>query len=458
MSEIVVIGNGSNGIINAYVPAIAGAQIVRASDTQIEEAKTVEIKSKYDIDKDEEDLAHWGTDNMYPTNMLKKAQSSGLFSRNAMTIASMLYGEGLEYGIERIADGVKVFEPIFLEEIEEFIQESDLNNWLQEQSNDMSNFLNCFSLIHMNQTSTMNADDKIKKISNLEAEYSRLTKTKKGIIHDIYYSPSFADDGTYNKENGAKYKNAYTNNKEDLKAHIGEERLFAYRKKFPLSPGFYYAVPPFHCLFNDNSWLDVAITTPKILNAINRNMTLIKYHIEYSQDYWKFIFTDWDKKSEAKKIELIDSEIVRMNKFLTGIENAGKTYITFTIKDPQGKDTPGCTITPLKNTIEKDAYLPNNVAANSEILYYQGIDPAQIGMEKSNGNMGGDSGTNKRVSWNTQNLLLKPMEDCMLSPLNFISNFNDWRAEGMRIKWRIKRTKIVTLDNNRETDKQNGTT
>jgi hypothetical protein len=457
MREIVVIGNGSSGTINAYVPAIAGAQIVRASDSKTEAAKTVEIKSKYDIEKDEHKISHWGVDNMYPTTMLKKAQQSGLFSSNAMKIGSMLYGEGLEYGIETIVDKVKVFEPIIDEEIEEFIIESELNNWLQEQSNDMSNFFNCFSLIHMNQKSTMNQTDKIKKISNLEAEYSRLTKTEKGIIKQILYSPSFADDGTFDNDNGAKYKNAYTSNKEDLLKHLGDDRTFGYRKKFPLSPGYYYAVPPFACLFTKDSWLDVAVATPKILNAINRNMTLIKYHIEYSQEYWKFIYTDWDKKSETRKIELIDQEIIRMNKFLTGIENAGKTYITFKVQDSQGKDMPGCTVTPLKNTIEKDAYLPNNTAANAEIAYYQGIDPSQIGMETPGGKLGAGSGSDKRVAWNTQNLLLKPMEDCLLSPLNFISNFNGWKKDNHRVVWKIKRSKIVTLDNNKETGGQDGT-
>lgn len=446
MAEIVVIQKGET--INAYVPAIAGAQIIRAEDVS-EQQKVVEIKSRYDLNV-HKDIAPWGDDNMWPTRMLDKAQKSGLFSRNAMTIAAVMYGQGLESFKSVFKDGKEYREPHDNQEILDFIEESELNYWFMEQCNDMATFLNCFSTFHMPKGSmTYPAPKKITKISNLEAEYCRVSMTENGKINTLFYSPGFADDGKYDENNGAKYKIAITRDREQMLKILGKEKVFGYRKKFPLAAGFYYGIPPWACLFTDDSWIDVAITTPKILNSMNRNMTVIKFHIEYTMDYWRFIYSDWDKKSEQLKRILIDEEIVRMNKFLSGVENMGKTYVTFKAVDPvTKKDMPGCTITPLKNNWEKDAYLPNNTAANAEICYYQGIDPSTVGMEKPGGSIGAGSGSDKRVSWNTMNLMMKPLEDTLLSAIRYIHHFNQWPQD---IKWTVKREAIVTLDENKET-------
>jgi hypothetical protein len=447
MSEIIVIE--SQGSVHAYVPAVAGdTTIVRASD-KIQPQKTVEIKSRFDIHVDK-DIAPWGDENMWPTRMLKKAQNSGLFSRNTMTIAAVMYGQGLEC-YKSVMNGSKEERyPVDNEEILEFIEQSELNYWFMEQCNDMATFLNCFSTLHMPVGSTTFKSKKITKIGNLEAEYCRVSMTEKGISKTLFYSPGFADDGKFEEANGAKYKLAISRNADEMLSILGPEKVFAYRKKFPLAAGFYYGIPPWACLMLDDSWIDVAITTPKILNSMNRNMTVIKFHIEYTMDYWKFIYSDWDKKSEQAKRTLIDEEITRMNKFLSGVENAGKTYVTFKAIDPvTKKELPGCTITPLKSNWEKDAYLPNNTAANAEICYYQGIDPSTVGLEKPGGKLGAGSGSDKRVSWNTMNLMMKPLEDTLLSSIRYVHRFNDWPKE---YKWAVKRDAVVTLDNNKETN------
>ena len=162
-----------------------------------------------------------------------------------------------------------------------------------------------------------------------------------------------------------------------------------------------------------------------------------------------------DRLSARKK------KLQEMDDFLSGSENAYKTFVSFFQVDPHEKgDFARIKITALVDNTSLDKELITSSAANIEILMAMQVHPALFssGMIGSGGGgMGAGSGSNIREAFLVYNASLNLERKVALEPLRLIADYNrvvggmsEWE-EG--IEFRIRDTVLTTLDTGSGTKK-----
>lgn len=444
MSEEIVI-HEDNANMQIYVPAIKGVNTVVHTKDEVAKQTTSNDVSLPNISKD---YAKWGDDNMYPTNARIKSEKSGVFKQNAFVKSCMFFGQGLDY-YKRTPDGL---EYIVNDEIEEFKELTCLDVYLLEQI--QSFYIHFCSITeHLMQVgSSTNKGNKIKALSSLETEWSRLSKTENGQSKLLYYSAQFAKNGSYDKNNGTKLKLVHRSSKKDFLKYLGNDRKFAQFISFPTPGRAYYPNAPWSELFEPDSWLDIAIETPKLIRAIHRNLINIKYVIHIPMNYWSFQYPKWDSYDAKRRKKLIDEKAIEMNNYLAGGENQHKSMIAhYGYNESTGKEYPGFKVESIRDYTKHDAYLPNSQAANSEICYHQGVNPSTLGLQTPGGKLGAGSGSDIRVATNREVSLLSALESILLQPIYFAHRWNEWDKD---IVWKFKRSFITTLDQDKSGQKE----
>lgn len=394
--------------------------------------------------------ANWFDDNnRWPTLIRSKMEQSPRAMRNIMKLSAAIYGQGFYYYKEYLQDGKILREDVINTDIDDFITNNDLSQYFIETIFDFNMYFNTFNKIVLNQGSTtVVKNNKAVYLMRMEPEWSRLSKTNKGIINKVVYSPGFVKNGREDVSNQKIYKSVYSANKADFIKFLANDNEFVYPVTSHGPGRTYYAYAPWASLVNDDSWLDVAINIPKLVSRINSNMVTIKYHIEIPIYYFKAIHNDWDKYSSDKREKEIKKKLEEFSEKLKGTDgDLTKAIVTlFDVHQGTGKELPGIKITPLQDYIKKDSYLPNSEAANKEISYAQGVDGSMANLDSSGGNMGAGSGSVQRVSQNNMNADMKILEDIILQPIRWIARFNQWPKD---IKYGFRRIDITPLNENK---------
>jgi hypothetical protein len=214
---------------------------------------------------------------------------------------------------------------------------------------------------------------------------------------------------------------------------------------FPLIDEAYYPEAEWHAVVK-NGWTKVGNSVPKFKEAIFNNQVSIKYLIEVDERYFETIYdTNWkdftvDERKE-KRQELIDS----INENLTTNENAGKSIASLMFVDDKGLQVSALKITSIDDKFKDGSYLPEAEAANSEILFAQGVDPSLIGAGIPGGKLGAGSGSDKRIAFNIIQSLKKTDRETSLEVFEFIKEYNQWPAE---IEASFENVEFTTLDKN----------
>ncbi len=89
-------------------------------------------------------------------------------------------------------------------------------------------------------------------------------------------------------------------------------------------------------------------------------------------------------------------------------------------------------------------WVPDSNFADSQIVQGLGLDPSQIGLMSDGGKMGAGSGSDKMQSYNQHILLNTPDQRLVLSPLNYLSKYNNWGLTAA-----VKHTQRTTQNDNR---------
>lgn len=436
--NIIIAENGEG--MSIFVPAVKGAKVSNLSlptSTGIESKSSVKQVDSLSTEK----YAEWGSDNKYPTNARIKSEKCGVFSQNAFIKTSMFFGQGLQY-YKRNKEGKLVEHQS--NEIDDFIDNSNLPMYLLQALASFNIHFISFAEMRMSRGSSQNKENKIKAISYLETEWCRKAQMENGHSKNLYYSPEFAEGGVFDDKNGEILPLFYPTTKDNFLKSLGSKRKFAVDIMFPSAGRVYYPNAPWSDLYEKESWLDVAINTPKLINTLHKNLINIKYVIHIPMNYWQFRYPKWETYVAKKRKDLIDKEAENMNDYLAGAKNQHKSFLAHYGFDPvSGKEYPGFKIEPIKDYTQHDAYLPNSTAANAEICYHQGLSPSGIGMQTPGGKLGAGSGSDIRVSTNREVALMSATEFVQLQPIRFIHKWNGWDKD---IVWKIYRPFITTLD------------
>lgn len=381
-------------------------------------------------------LAYWGDNNDWPQLVDKDLEMNTDLWRSLDMNARALYGGGIEYTVYDFETGEISNKKIF--EIEQFLFRNA--KYPLQATGDFYKYANVFPEIILNQPG-----NKVYWLTAHPAGHCRYALQKdSGAIEQCYINANWADRANWTDK--LTMKRPVLDPWVDLPETLSERKdgpRYVYPLSFP-SGKIYYQLPIWNGIRN-NGWLKLANEIPKLKSAIMKNQMTIKYHIKFPDYYWSWKYPEWEGLDAKKKKELKETEFTAIKKWLTGPENAGKTIATGYKTDPDTlKPYPGVEIIPIDDKLKQGIYIEDSTEASIKLFSAAGIDPSLFGFQLGkNSNL---SGSDKREAYNIFVSFMKPHQDIILRPYDFISWYNGWNTRKQLIIWNFSRAFMQMLN------------
>ena len=432
------------------------------------------------------DVAYYGEDNRFPQNIAAQMAYCGIGLSALDWKARALYGGGIVPGTITgyDDDGEEIFAPlnrIKYKEVYDFIENRAFLRWFLEYSIDWVWYGNCFTEAIFSKDASVitglihqeTCDCRFKQMDdagNLDTvfisklwgaskdQYAHFDPKKSipGLLENPIYF--YEVDNKFIKPLACMDMYDSLNSLISIAAWEAGRPLDAYKSciipsNYPSVNKTYYQVPAWDGA-RLGGWVEIASKVPNMLKKMYEQAFTIKFHIELSESYFekKYSFEMWHAKSPDEKTISRTEVLKSMDKFLSGEENAYKSFISVYDVDPITKKEYGnVKITPIENktTIDKDLLISNS--AGLQILIAMQVHPAlfSAGMT-GGGGQGAGSGSDIREAFLVYNAMLNLERQVMLEPLYHVRDFN--RENGKQVIWesdiqfRIKDTVLTTLD------------
>lgn len=392
-------------------------------------------------DGNKKEWALWGSDNLKPQTLVTSIEESDIIPMILDKKAKMLYSGGLVYGTVENTDKGRVMTPLNVPEIDEALERMNVNRYCMEAAEDYYTFNNVFVELRKNL-----GGKEIIDITCTDATMCRLSRQKpNGVIDKTFVNANWNLGGK--KEHIRTVTSINPNY--DLAGQVLELKdLYIMMPLRTQSRGrMYYARAPWEGII-DSGWLELAQSIPTFKKSLMENQMSIRWHVEVPDYWWGWKYKNWEKLSDTERIEKQKTETAAFSNFLTGAENAGKTFMSTFRVDKLGKEYAGWKVNPIKANDKGGEYIEDSQEADFHIARSFGIDPTLVGVAPGKGHSSG-SGSDKRVAYNMALLGTKPDADFILQPLYVISKFNRWAekyAPGKRLEFWFQNYFIATLD------------
>lgn len=204
----------------------------------------------------------------------------------------------------------------------------------------------------------------------------------------------------------------------------------------------------------ESGWLDIAISIPAYKKALFKNQMSLKYDIQIPIEYFEMKYKNWNKMADDDRDIIIQELYDSVTASLTGAANAQKALMSFYTSDSRsGKPMGKWEIKVIDDKMKNDAYLPDTTAADFQISYSMGLNPAQSGQGSggsSSAGGGNNGGSNIRESGLDLRAQLKADRDVCLSFFEFIKAYNNLDPE---LELGVQDMVLTTLDQGRGTEK-----
>lgn len=387
----------------------------------------------------------WGEDNKLPYTIITSARHDEVLSQNKLFNTLVGYGSGIKIMKN---NGDEITDPGILE----FFDFNRLPKYHLEQVTDMKYFFFSVSVIILS-----NDGKKIVRLRHKEAAHTRFEQAnpKTGKIEHIFYA---------NWENDPKKDDIedielldLNNPYYDLMVRMGKTpddegvtqkptktRKFAIVNMFPIPGTGYYPFAYWYSMFL-SGWFDIKRLIPKAKKAKMKNGASFKYHVEINRLFWDDLCNQEGITDPKKRIERCNKEKENIKKFLTGIENSGKMWISGFYVDPNGKETAYVRINNVDAGKEGGDWIEDSEEASNMICYADNIHPSMVGAAPGKGK-GGFSGSVQRELFTMKQSLEKAYQDIMLEPLFIIKKYNGWDD----FKYDIPVVTLTTLDKGKD--------
>ncbi len=445
-------------------------------------------------------LAYWGEDNRFPQNIEQQMAYCGVGKSALDWKARALYGAGIIPGkVIDYEDGGKteIFQPLDRKKnrkkykaVYDFLEHRRTQRFFLEYLQDWTWFFNCFP-----EACLSNDGKTITHFVHQESCDSRYKNMNdNGVIDTVYLSKLWgAAADQYAKFDPAKKMRGLIDNPKDpalldskylkavdcvdmysqvnsLKA-IAEKQV---KKKkptdfksaivpvnYPSVNKTYYQIPYWDGA-RLGGWIEIASKIPSLIKTLYNKAFRIKHHIEIPETYFdqKFGFEKWNAMNEAEQLSEKKKLLKDMDQFLSGEENAYKTFVSFfQIDNHDHKEYGQVKITAIEDKSNLDKELITQSAADVEILIAMQVHPSlfSAGMTGSMYRSGGGSGSDIREAYLVYNALLNLERKVMLEPLYVMRDYNrevgevsEWEDD---IEFRVRDTVLTTLDQGKGTTK-----
>jgi len=206
-----------------------------------------------------------------------------------------------------------------------------------------------------------------------------------------------------------------------------------------------------------SGWVEIACKIPNLIKTMYEKAFNIKYHIQIPEKYFekKYGIEKWEAMAaDGTQAKAKKNLLQEMNDFLSGSENAFKTFISFFDVDPQTQKEYGLIkIEAIEDKTNLDKELMTTTAANVEILMAMDVHPSEMsaGSPSSSHQSGGGSGSDIREAGLNNTSLLHLERQLALSPLYITRDFNEWDND---LVFRFRDVVLTTLDKGTGTQKK----
>jgi hypothetical protein len=378
---------------------------------------TSEIYSDSDVAKD---YQSWEDDNLWPVKTRVKLQSSTTAYPLIAKSACLMYGKGPLYYRE-VRNGADVtIDWTRIPEVDEFIQNNNIDYLMLERLMDYKTYGNVFCEFILNK-----AVNKIVNVYHKEAEFTRFGTIKDNKVLDVKYVSNWEKSAS--DAIPIPFLMKRDQNTDYILKTFKSQKKFVTHSCLPSPGSTLYAKPPHIGLVKQNGWLDYANGIPELMNAINENGMMLRYHIEIPDSYWASIDPEWPNKSAAEQAKVIDAKFDQMDTFLKGKKNAASSFYSHFATDPMtGKQLPGWSIKPIEDPIKKDQFLTSVQEADIQITRAIGMDVSLAGIQPAGGKMGAGSGSDKRTAYTNSVSMSHAEAMIILEPLKLVQQVNGW--------------------------------
>lgn len=341
----------------------------------------------------------WGADNNWPLNIQGLLKKNNLGPTVLENLTGVGFGQGVGYyTLGRDEKSTKVKNYPCIDEVESFIEDSELQINYIKHLTDIGYYNNAFPSLHMNRKGNY-----IPRVSHNEAFSMRLGKKKGGVVKNIYQKGDWQDDTE-------KYKTFPAVNDLDPLSSLLEYSKDKRRYDKPIvmhsykhSPSrWFYKEPSWIGITRKGGWLHVANDIPEIIQSAHANSMTIKYHVQIPSSYYEWKHGDlkngkpFSTLPPEKRKEIVDKTHKKIEDHLAGKQNTMKTLLTHLFYDETSGKYEGFKITPIGD-VKENPFIPKAQEANIQLLAAFDYHPTHVGLSSGTSNLGGNGGSDKRV-------------------------------------------------------------
>lgn len=394
-----------------------------------------------------------GRNNNMPYDVMKRIGTNVTVGSNVEFKTKVIYGDGiLVYRMSRDEQGniqKKEVLPSEEPEIFEFLRMNNYNHIRMEIANDLAIFYDSYIEYIFNREDR----PKIVQIKSKEATCSRISeideKTGKSEWHgysaewhkgtptDLIATP-LLDRQTPLRD--LMTRMGLLPNDEGKKL-TGNQRRFIHNIQMNTPGRFYYGRPYWWSIFA-SGWYDFSSAIPVLKKSLIKNQMSLRYVVYIKDTFWSELYKNHKAIKEDEQVKLREQFLKEMNDYLTGEENAGKTFVShFRYDRVKGTEDKDIIITPLQSSQDGGEYIEDSEETSNTLSYGMGVHPSIIG--SSPGKNKSINGTEARELFIITQALNKTFQEATLEPLYVVKEINGWPKD---IYFSVTNCQLTTLD------------
>lgn len=396
-------------------------------------------KSKTLPGSNHEKYIPFGNDDQLPYEMKRLIDGDEVTAQCLNFNVTALYGAGVYTGEDDA-------------QAEQWISRQALPMYVLDQATDMQLYYFAVTVV------ILSADGKqINRLVHKEAPYCRLAEADKfGKIPFVYYA-NWHGSAPKPEEIEKIPLLDMRDPLGDLKVRMGldvdpktgrmrpptRERKFAVVSRFPTAGCQYYPVPYWSSILRGGSYDEKRLISVG-KRAKLRNHTSVKYLVEVQNDYYSRICQEEGLTDLEKIQERVRREKENIRKFLSGLENSDKVWVSKYYISPDGHEQRDIRINVIDGKKEGGEWAEDIQAAANTICFAFGVHPNMVGAVPGKAQTN-NSGSDKRELYTMKQALLKPMKDILLTALRLCFAYNGFRGNPT-----LPMIQLTTLDEHRD--------